>query len=81
VWIDCETYLRVQESGHLVKSPSILLKKIAFVRKYQIRGGISVPEQEQSVVDTRLGVGPAEMTISFSNFAMDSALSATPDIQ
>ena len=80
LWIDAATFLRVQESGYLVKSPSVLLKKIAFVRKYDIRGGISVPRQEQSVVDTRLGVGRAEMTIDFSNFAIDSADNAAPGI-
>jgi len=73
LWIDAATFLRVQESGYLVKSPSIFLKKVAFVRKYQIHNGISVPRQEQSVVDTRLGVGRAEMTIDFSNFAIDNA--------
>ena len=45
VWIDAATYLRVQESGYLVKNPSIFLKKVAFVRKYEIRDGISVPRQ------------------------------------
>ena len=74
LWIDSATFLRVQESGYLVKSPSILLKKLAFVRKYRIRNGIAVPEQEQNVVDTRLGVGRAELTVDFSNFAMDEAL-------
>ena len=81
LWIDAATFLRVQESGYLVKSPSVMLKKIAFVRKYQIRDGISVPRQEQSFVDTRLGVGRAEMTIDFSNFAIDSAASGAPGIQ
>ena len=76
VWIDAATFLRVQESGYLVKSPSVLLKKVAFIRTYQIRNGISVPRQEQSVVDTRLGVGRAEMTIDFRNFAIDSSKSA-----
>jgi hypothetical protein len=72
LWIDAVTYLRVQESGYLVKSPSIFLKKVAFVRKYEIRGGISVPLQVQSVVDTRLA-GKAELTIDFSNFSIDGA--------
>ena len=70
VQIDASTYLRVQESGYLVKNPSIFLKKVAFVRKYEIRDGISVPRQVQSVVDTRL-VGRAELTIDFSNFSVD----------
>jgi len=73
LWIDTATFLRVQESGYLVKSPSILLKKVAFVRKYQISNGIAVPRQEQSFVDTRLGVGRAELTVDFSNFAIDEA--------
>lgn len=73
IWIDAATSLRVQESGYLVKSPSIFLKKIEFVRKYEIRDGISVPLQESSVVSTRLGVGKAEMTIDFSNFAVDGS--------
>jgi hypothetical protein len=71
LWIDSATYLRVQESGRLVKSPSILIKKVAFVRKYEIRNGISVPLQVQSVVDTRL-VGKAELTIDFSNFSIEN---------
>ena len=80
LWIDAATYLRVQESGYLVKSPSILLKKIAFVRKYDIRGGIAVPREEQSVVDTRLGVGKAEVTVEFSNFLIDG-LGEAPENQ
>jgi hypothetical protein len=68
--IDAGTYLRVQESGKLVKSPSIFLKRVAFVRRYEIRNGISVPLQVQSVVDTRL-VGKAELTIDFTNFSID----------
>jgi hypothetical protein len=70
IWIDTATYLRVQEAGLLVKNPSIFLKKVAFVRKYEIRDGISVPLQVQSTVDTRL-VGKAELKIDFSNFSVD----------
>jgi hypothetical protein len=81
LWIDTATFLRVQESGYLVKSPSVLLRKVAFVRKYEIRGGISIPRQEQSFVDTWMGVGRAEMTIDFSNFAVDSAPEGAQGIQ
>jgi hypothetical protein len=80
LWIDAGTYLRVQESGYLVRSPSIFLKKVAFVRKYEIRDGISVPLQVQSVVDTRLA-GKAELTIDFSHFSIDSSKpGATGDV-
>jgi hypothetical protein len=78
VWIDARTYLKVQESGYLVKNPSIWLKKVAFIRKYEIRGGVSVPRQTQSVADTRL-VGKAEMTIEFTNVSLDSAKRVGPE--
>jgi len=78
--IDAATYLRVQESGYLVKSPSIFLKKVAFVRKYEIHDGISVPRQVQSVVDTRL-VGKAELTIDFTNFSLDPQRGAVGDVE
>ena len=71
VWIDTATYLPVEETGYLVKSPSIFLRKVAFVRRFEIREGISVPLQVQSVVDTRL-VGKAELTIDFSNYSVDA---------
>jgi hypothetical protein len=70
IWIDAATYLRVQESGYLVKSPSLAIRKVAFVRKYEIRDGISVPRQVQSVTDTWL-VGKAELTIDYTNFSID----------
>jgi hypothetical protein len=78
LWIDATTYLRVQESGYLVKSPSIFLKKIAFVRRYEIRDGMSVPLEIQSVVDTRL-VGRAELTIEFTNFEPGDSKRVTGD--
>lgn len=81
LWIDTATFLRVEESGYLVKSPSVFVKRIAFVRKYQIRDGVSVPRQEQSFADIRLGVGRAEMTIDFSNFAIDSVPGGAMGIQ
>ena len=70
LWIDAATYLRVQESGYLVKNPSLAIRKIAFVRKYEIHNGISIPRQVQSVTDTWL-VGKAELTIDYSNFSID----------
>ena len=71
VWIEARTFLKVQESGYLVKNPSIFLKKVAFIRKYEIRDGISVPKQVLSVADVRF-VGKAELTIDFSNFSIDA---------
>jgi hypothetical protein len=45
------------------------LKKIEFVKEYDIQDGISVPRQIHSIVDTRL-VGPAELTIDFRNVSL-----------
>ena len=70
VWIDAETYLRIQESGTLVKRPSVFLKKVAFVRKYVINNGISVPSQIRSIAEVRL-FGKAELTIDFTHFSLD----------
>lgn len=72
LWVDAKTFMPVRESGTFVKSPSIFLKKIEFVRDYEMRNGVSVPTHIQSTVDTRL-VGRAELSINFSNFAKDSA--------
>jgi hypothetical protein len=69
LWIDVDTYLRVRESGSFVKNPSIFLKKVQFVRKYEIRNGISVPLEVHSVVDTRL-IGKAELNIAFRNVSL-----------
>ncbi|HXA49474.1 MAG TPA: hypothetical protein VNV86_04180 [Candidatus Acidoferrum sp.] len=79
VWIDAQTYLKVQESGFLVKNPSILIKKVAFIRKYEIHDGISVPKQVLSVVDTRL-VGKAELTIDFTRFEIDPSRRASAEM-
>jgi hypothetical protein len=73
VWIDAATYLRVRESGRLVKNPSIFLKRVEFVRNYEIQDGIAVPRRVESVVETRL-VGKAELTIDFTNFSIDGGV-------
>jgi hypothetical protein len=74
IWIDSETFLRVREAGSWVKNPSIFLKKVEFVRKYEIRNGISVPLEVHSVVDTRL-VGTAELNIEFRNVELGEKIS------
>jgi len=71
VWIDAATYLRVQETGFLVKNPSIFLKKVAFTRRYAIRDGMAVPVQMASVVDTLIW-GQAQLEIDYSNFSVDA---------
>ena len=69
VWIDAATYLRVRESGYLVKTTSVFVKRVDFVRKYEIRNGLSAPLQVKCEVATRLA-GTAELTIDYSNFSV-----------
>lgn len=69
IWIDANTFLCVRESGRLVKTSSIFLKKIEFVKEFDIQDGISVPRQIHSLVETRL-VGPAELTVDFRNVSL-----------
>ena len=66
LWIDAASCLPVRELGRLVKTPSIFLKRVEFVREYYIRGGVAVPLQIASTVETRL-VGRAELTVHFRN--------------
>ena len=72
LWIDAQTGMPVRESGQFVKNPSVFLKKIAFVRYYEMRDGVAFPVHIQSTVDTRI-VGRAELAISFSNFSKQEA--------
>jgi hypothetical protein len=70
LWIDAATFLPLRESGRFVKNPSIFLKRVEFVRDYEIREGRAVPRQIQSTVDTRL-VGKAELLIHYRNLSFE----------
>ena len=72
IWIDAASGMPVREVGQFVKTPSVFLKKIAFVRDYEIRNGVAFPSHIQSTVDTRI-VGRAELEINFSNFTREDS--------
>jgi hypothetical protein len=72
IWIDADTYLELKESGSLVKNPSIVIKRVSFIKKYAIRDGVAVPTQLATVTETR-GFGQAQMEIDYSNFSLDGA--------
>jgi hypothetical protein len=78
LWLDAETCLPVREAGRLAKSPSIFVRRIEFVREFDIQEGVAVPRSIESTVDTRL-VGKAELRIQFHNFSLaeNSGLSVT----
>jgi hypothetical protein len=75
LWLDAETCLPVRESGRLAKNPSFFVKRIDFVREYDIQDGLAIPRQIQSTVETRL-VGKAELTVRFH----DVSLAGSPSL-
>jgi len=69
LWLDSETCLPVRESGRWVKNPSLFVRRIDFVREYDIENGLAIPRQIESTVETRL-VGKAELTVRFHDIAL-----------
>lgn len=70
VWLDPDSMLPVRESGRFVKSPSVFIKKLEFVRSYEIRDGLAVPVNLKSFADTRI-VGRTELSIDYENFTRE----------
>jgi hypothetical protein len=72
LWLDAKNGMPLREVGRFVKNPSVFLKKIEFVRDYELQNGIAIPKHIEGKVDTRI-VGRAELTIDFSNFTKENA--------
>jgi hypothetical protein len=67
LWIDPETFMPVREYGLFVRSPSVFLRDVYFVRDYWILDGVAVPRRIISNIDVRL-VGEANLEIWFSDW-------------
>lgn len=72
IWVDAATALPVLESGRLVKSPSVFLKKVQFTREYAVQDGVPVPKALQTSIETRFW-GTAELDIQYSELEWESA--------
>lgn len=72
LWLDAETYMPVRETGTFVKSPSFMLKKVQFVRDYDLQNGVSVPQRTESRVETRF-FGKVELNVNYLTFSKDTA--------
>ncbi|HUA17618.1 MAG TPA: hypothetical protein VMB25_02665 [Bryobacteraceae bacterium] len=72
LWLDAETYMPVRESGSFVKSPSFLLKKMQFVREYDLQNGVSIPQRTESRVETRF-FGPVELNVDYLAVSQDNS--------
>jgi len=70
LWLDAATYMPVRESGSFVKTPSVFLKKMQFVREYAFQDGVSVPQRMESKADVRF-IGPVELNISYLRYSKD----------
>jgi hypothetical protein len=77
---DVETYMPVRESGAFVKSPSFMLKKMQFVRDYNLQNGVSVPQRTESRVETRF-FGQVELNINYLTFSKDAAAGGADDAE
>jgi hypothetical protein len=80
LWLDSETYMPVRETGTFVKSPSFMLKKVQFVRDYDLQNGVSVPQRTESRVETRF-FGKVELNINYLTFSKDTAQAGAEDAQ
>ena len=78
LWLDSETYMPVRETGTFVKSPSFMLKKVQFVRDYDLQNGVSVPQRTESRVETRF-FGKVELNINYLTFSKDTAQAGAED--
>jgi len=71
LWLDSETFMPVRESGRLVSSPSVFLKKMEFVRSYELQNGVAVPQRLESRADTRL-FGIVTLRINFGKVSKET---------
>jgi hypothetical protein len=72
LWLDPGTCLPVRESGRLVKNPSIFIKKMEFIRDYEIRDGVAYLTRMESHTETRI-VGRADLNIQYANVRKQEA--------
>jgi Outer membrane lipoprotein-sorting protein len=80
LWLDAETYMPVRELGSFVKSPSFMLKKVQFVRDYELQNGVSIPQRTESRVETRF-FGKVELNINYLTFSKDTEQAGAADAE
>jgi len=68
LWIDAATGLTVRQSGDLVRSPSIFVKRVHIRRDTTLRDGAAWAKVTRLEIDTRIA-GQAELTITETPFS------------
>lgn len=62
LWLDQRTGVLVLQSGHLVKSPSVFIRRVVVTRENALRDGVIESRLTHIAVETRL-IGRAELVI------------------
>lgn len=75
LWIEDASALPVREQGELAKSPSVFLKKVAFVRDYIHEDGVAIPVRIDSLIHTRI-IGAAEVRVRYTNITKQARADA-----
>ena len=78
IWIDAETDMPIREAGRLLAS-SVFLKRVDFVRSYQVQDHIAVPEQLNVAINTRV-VGKAELTVAYRHITLPETANAAEQV-
>jgi hypothetical protein len=78
LWLDECTGVPIRQSGRLVKSPSIFIKRIAITQENTVREGIIESRLTHITIETRL-IGRAELVIEERPLASPDAEFATWD--
>ncbi len=63
LWIDAATGVAVRQTGYVVRTPSIFIRRINVTRDTLLRDGVAYAKTTQLQIDTRL-VGRANLTIT-----------------
>jgi hypothetical protein len=63
LWIDADTGMTVRQTGYLVRTPSIFVRRISMTRDTLLRDGVAYAKRTSVEIDTRL-VGRANLTIT-----------------
>ena len=71
LWIDAATGLAVRQTGYLVRTPSIFIRRIHVTRDTLLRDGVAYTKKTHLEIETRL-VGRADLTITERPYSPES---------
>jgi hypothetical protein len=69
IWIHANEFAIVKIAGQPAKSPSVMIKQVNFVRRYQKVGEFWLPIRDESVTQVRF-VGKNVLTVDYDNYGL-----------